>query len=243
MELIDAVWNNDINDLEKLLQDNEIIEYYRKFCISTCLSYYDLLYISTHKYFSVDIFELVLKSLDKLNININKCYKGNSVLSNLCCYNSSSKLELLLKNQSLNVNKIYQGNSALHMAAHFGHRETIKLLLTKPFIDINLINNNNRTALMICCRRNHIDAFNLLLNDPRIDKQNILKTFKLAVDNDNIKCTRILYKYQKSQIDLTICLKKESKVYKFTRGKLFNQLIHIFPSLPNDIIRQIVFNY
>jgi len=86
------------------------------------------------------------------------------------------KVKKWLQRNYINVNWRFRGSTALGAACAAGHTEVVKLLLTRPGIDINNViqredidaavnnhNTNRESALMVACRCQHYDIFNLIV--------------------------------------------------------------------------------
>ena len=86
------------------------------------------------------------------------------------------KVKKWLQRNYINVNWRFRGSTALGAACAGGHTEVVKLLLTRPGIDINNViqredidaavnnhNTNRESALMVACRCQHHDIFNLIV--------------------------------------------------------------------------------
>ena len=68
------------------------------------------------------------------------------------------------------ANEEDERRTALHFASRYNHIEVVKLLLAHPGINVNLRELNESTAFSICRCNGYGSLVEMLLKDPRVQK-------------------------------------------------------------------------
>jgi ankyrin repeat protein len=214
MELFHAVEKNNINEVIKLLNREDI-----DINLKDNVGWTVLMFVSKNG--NIDIVKLLcnfdqrskftgqsgfqpdcslLKRKD-IDINLQTTYDGWTALMYASIHGNIDIAGLLLKKENIDINiKNKRGWTALMYAASIhGKIDIARLLLEKEKIDINIQNNNGDTALMFASYNNNIDIIKLLLEKENIDiniqDNNGRTVLIIASFTKNIDIVKLLNEY------------------------------------------------
>lgn len=146
---------------------------------------------------------------NKLNIieyvNVEKINKDNETLFIIICKNKLNAfgLDLLKDNFDYNLeHQDYDGNTALMYAINNG-LQNLAIKIAKKMKNINQVNNENKNAILLSCKRNFPKISLELLKNKKIDLTKI----------DNDKCTPLIYASMEDNLQVvTEIIKKECNI-------------------------------
>ena len=129
----------------------------------------------------------IIRAIINHGANVNATNKINvTALTISCTKQNIDAMNVLLNAGAETDIADADGDTCLHSAVRVCSKEVLETII-RHNVDVNATNKNNRTALMIACKKGKIDVINVLLNagaNPRIADKNGNTCLHDAVDGD-----------------------------------------------------------
>ena len=104
------------------------------------------------------------------------------------------EMQKIIENPAYDPNKLGRGDNrtALHTATQLENKEAMKILLGQSNIDTNIKTNRGLTPLLLAAEHGRMDAFEILIEDKRVDFKAVDNEDKSAIDFVSAKSSIIM---------------------------------------------------